>query len=128
MPPFHNKILVQDQGQELGTVQGGWDHILLGFQFLKTEGFLLKGRVSGRQIQVQKLLLYRAEESLSLALLPPLTAESTFQSPGPHAQGEDMSTPSKNRLRVSSKSGKSVVQCLWLLPSLPASLSTYGSS
>ena len=67
--------------------------IVLGFQFLKTEGFLLKGRVSGRQIQVQKLLLYRAEESLSLALLPPLTAESTFQSPGPHAQGEDMSTP-----------------------------------
>ena len=108
--------------------------IVLGFQFLKTEGFLLKGRVSGRQIQVQKLLLYRAEESLSLALLPPLTAESTFQSPGPHAQGEDMSTPSKNRLRVSRKPGRSVVQCLWLLPALPAlpalsaSLSTYGSS
>ena len=108
--------------------------MVLGFQFLKTEGFLLKGRVSGRQIQVQKLLLYRAEESLSLALLPPLTAESTFQSPGPHAQGEDMSTPSKNRLRVSRKPGRSVVQCLWLLPALPAlpalsaSLSTYGSS
>ena len=102
--------------------------IVLGFQFLKTEGFLLKGRVSGRQIQIQKLLLYRAEESLSLALLPPLTEESTFQSLGPHAQGEDMSTPSKNRLRVSSKSGRSVVQCLCLLPALPASLSTYGPS
>ena len=83
--------------------------VVLGFQFLKTEGFLLKGRVRVRQIQVQKLLLYRAEESLSLALLPPLTAESTFQSSGPHAQGEDMSTPSKNRLRVSRKTGRSVV-------------------
>ena len=102
--------------------------LVLGFQFLKTEGFLLKGRISGRQIQVQKLLLYRAEESLSLALLPPLTAESTFQSPGPHAQGEDMSTPSKNRLRVSRKPGRSVVQCLWLLPAFTASLSTYGFS
>ena len=89
---------------------------------------MLKGRVCGRQIRVQKLPLYRAEESLSLALLPPLTAESTFQSPGPHAQGENMSTPSKNRLRVSRKPGRSVVQCLWLLPALPASLSTYGSS
>ena len=108
--------------------------VVLGFQFLKTEGFFLKGRVSGRQIWVQKLPLYRAEESLSLALLPLFTAESTFQSPGPHAQGENMSTPSKNRLRVSRKPGRSVVQCLWLLPALPAlpalsaSLSTYGSS
>jgi hypothetical protein len=64
-----------------------------------------------------------------------------------------MSTPSKNRLRVSRKPGRSVFQCLcssqlskhrlvpmappsspsippdlWLLPALPASLSTYGSS
>ena len=89
---------------------------------------MLKGRVSGRQIQVQKLLLYRPEESLSLAMLPPLTAESTFQSPGPHAQGEDMNTPSKNRLRVSRKPGRTVVQYLWVFPALPASLSTYGSS
>jgi hypothetical protein len=98
--------------------------VVLGFQFLKPEGFLLKGRVCDRQIQVQKLLLYRAVESLSLALMPPLTAEFTFQSPGPHAQGEDMRTPSKNRPRVSRKPGRSVVQCLWLLPDLPASLST----
>ena len=102
--------------------------VVVGSQFLKTEGFLLNGRISGRQIQVQKLLLYRAEESLSLALLPILTEDSTFQSPGPHAQGEVMSTRSKNRLRVSRKPGRSVVQCLWLLPALPASLSTYGSS
>jgi hypothetical protein len=101
-------------------------------------------------------LLYSAEEILSLALLPPLTVESTFQSPGPHDQGEDMSTPSKNRLRVSSKPGRSIFQCLcssqlsqlskhpsvpmapprsssipqylWLLPALPSSLSNYGSS
>ena len=86
--------------------------VVLGFQFLKTEGFLLKGRVRVRQIQIQKLLLYSAEESLSLALLPPLTAKSTFQSPGPPDQAEDMSTPSKNRLTVSSKPGRSVVQCL----------------
>jgi hypothetical protein len=92
---------------------------------------LLNGRISGRQIQVQKLLLYRAEESLSLALLPILTEDSTFKSPGPHAQGEVMSTRSKNRLRVSRKPGRSVVQCLWLLlalPALSASISTYGSS
>ena len=126
--------------------------IVLGFQFLKTEGFLLKGRVSGRQIQVQKLLLYRAEESLSLALLPPLTAESTFQSPGPHAQGEDMSTPRTDlgslgnqggvlfsacgsfqlsqhlSVPISPPSSPSIPQYLWLLPALPAFLSTHGSS
>ena len=61
--------------------------VVVGSQFLKTEGFLLKGRVSGRQIQVQKLLLYSAEENLSLALLPPLTEESTFQSSGPMIGG-----------------------------------------
>ena len=38
--------------------------IVLGFQFLKIEGFLFKGRVRGRQLQVQKLLLYRARRKL----------------------------------------------------------------
>ena len=38
--------------------------IVLGFQFLKIEGFLFKGRVRGRQLQIQKLLLYRARRKL----------------------------------------------------------------
>ena len=118
---------------------------------------MLKGRVCGRQIRVQKLPLYRAEESLSLALLPPLTAESTFQSPGPHAQGAHVSARTdlgslgnqggvlfsacgSSQLSQLSQlsqhpsvpmappSSLSIPQYLWLLPALPASVNTYGSS
>ena len=100
--------------------------IVLGFEFLKTEGFLFKGRVRGRQLQVQKLLLYRARRKLVTSSAASLDSRIFLPESRPPCSGGTRER--KNRLRVSRKPGRSVVQCLWLLPALPASLSTYVSS
>ena len=146
MPPFHNKIPVLDQGQDVGNVQGGWDRSS-GISVSKSQkGFCLKEESVAYRYRYRNFCFIGPEESLSLALLPPLTAESSFQRTGPHAQGESMSAPSKNRTLdcVSSlgnwggvlfstcgsepPSSPTIPQYLWLLPALPAFLSTYGSS
>ena len=133
--------------------------LVLGFQFLKTEGFLLKGRVRGRQLQVQKLLLYRARRKLVTSLAASLDSRIFLpEDRAPCSRGKHERTIQEQNTGLclfSRKLGRSVVQYLWLrasqlshhpsvpmappsspsipqylwlLPGLPASFSTYGSS